>query len=574
MSCPYRFRNRTKPYGYYTEKRIRSKLYRDKRNLKVIVDKEHTNQVLLRPEEVSLPANSSFTSNDLSPILKTTMSSKSDGSQKDDGSHKDENEKMSETNMMMKDVVDIFASSMQALTEQFSSMLKSAVSEIKDTQKESYTKNKSDKEKNEKTKKDHIPRKTPLYLDPEGRVHFENLSWNEEEFSSEDDEEERNITRPPTDYSGKSLSRGNNIRDKSMYNNHLFYHTPSLLKISKPKFQKDDLVPESLSKFMSSSFGSPTLLEKWKGYKDYRTAEQFVIEFDKEVIPYCKNNITAVHAFLVNIDCPEVARFKNLIHRRDPIEHVLSEFIKFFANDSAFHSDISNFISESYPAYENQAVADFVEYWLRRLDCNPYVRPGWCISTLIRKLPKKYSDDLRNLPEGCTIEDVIFIIRESELGDRKYFDQFKTGSSAFAEQKLKIKTLTKNKDNDSLVCSKAGSSTDKKEDKKTTKQLLEKPLWRRGFFRTPSQNATTSKDSNSSVEKKSPSKNNESSKKAGRIFKVPKAQVHELELDNSEYEYFHYYEEDDEEREHSDNENTAQSDSSVLADKGNSSQSS
>lgn len=249
------------------------------------------------------------------------------------------------------------------------------------------------------------------------------------------------ITLPIVTFSG--LSHSDRISFPPSKDSITFGSEKRIVKIENIEITPESFHPENISKYIADLFGRPTILKPYIGVKrDHRTPHAFCDEFLRYVRPYCGNDFTAVLTFYVNLQFDNASLFCKHVGLYKPLSEVFTEFIRedetteILMRDVLY--DVMSFHKDPIPSYKGQNPAGYAEFWLERLQYNHLVASEKLSRMIAKRMPEEYKAELRELPLGCSVVEVIYRLREDEreqngddMADLFYSDLFQGGNKDF-----------------------------------------------------------------------------------------------------------------------------------------------
>ncbi|CAG7729124.1 unnamed protein product, partial [Allacma fusca] len=242
------------------------------------------------------------------------------------------------------------------------------------------------------------------------------------------------------------------------------YHIPgslSLIKIDPVVFRTNGDGSEGKG-FNLQQILDNTRLKSWEGAEDHRVAEEFVVEFEKEMRPYVKNNKNYNILFSNKLEGVELVNFQNQMDLDAPWHENARKFIKEFSNNNVYTSDNTCLFKDK--KNPNQSVTDFVTFWLKRMRWNPCAPSIWVAEMIVEKI-KPFGYEFREVfkeskPED-SIENLIARITKMEQAGSRDIERRDISASSYYHQHMKSlidKSSKKKNKSDNKSFSSSGSS--------------------------------------------------------------------------------------------------------------------
>ncbi|CAG7833232.1 unnamed protein product [Allacma fusca] len=183
----------------------------------------------------------------------------------------------------------------------------------------------------------------------------------------------------------------------------------SLLVISPVQFSSTD---NTGSKKNVKQICEGARVTKWKAGDDYRTVEEFLIEFENEIRQLVKTNQEYNLCLDYFLEHTDLINYKKALQIDEPWHLNAIKLVKQFSTIMNHQLDIEEFKKEV--KNEHQSVVDFCTFWLRRMRWNTSVTPKWVAQVLTEKIGKEYREIFKETEPTDTIEEIIEAITEME----------------------------------------------------------------------------------------------------------------------------------------------------------------
>ncbi|CAG7825956.1 unnamed protein product [Allacma fusca] len=203
----------------------------------------------------------------------------------------------------------------------------------------------------------------------------------------------------------------------------------SLLIVKPVKFNEDDVDEKNSNVDVAISKVQP-----WKGFRDHRVAEMFLIEFDQLSIPILKNNKSCVTAFFRLLRGPDTEDFVANTNRKREFHHIAIDFLTAFSTPEVYHAEAENFSRDN--PVPGKLPSIYAAFWLRRLRWNPNIDANLIMTKMMKKVPI-FERIIKDIDEDDEVEEIIGLMRKYERSEKQDDEKFKV-TSALYDEKLKF----------------------------------------------------------------------------------------------------------------------------------------
>ena len=210
-------------------------------------------------------------------------------------------------------------------------------------------------------------------------------------------------------------------------------------------------------------------ISPWKASHDYRTVEEFLIEFENEIRQLVRTNKEYNMAFSEFLQGTELFNFKKAMKSDDPWHQNAIKLVKQFSTIMTHQRDIREFMEDK--KKPQQSVVDFATFWMRRMRWNTSVTAKWIAQVLLEKIGDKYREIFKECMMTDTVEDIIQKIDEMEnsgtanlkkIDASMYYHQVAKPLMDQTKQSTKTSTVPPSSKNDSYLNSNKPSGSNSK----------------------------------------------------------------------------------------------------------------